>query len=98
MVIDVQCFLIMWKALPVLLQYLDLNIGLSFRGSWALVARVEWNLIFFKCLLMRFKGNPLLCRLCLCFKMILWKSSCLELVRRNLIASPITTPLKMPGG
>ena len=63
--------LTMWKALPALLQYLDLNIGLSFGGSRVLMERVEWSLIFFKCLSMRFMGNPLLYRLCLCFKMIL---------------------------
>jgi len=51
-----------------------------------------WNVIAFKCLLMRLVGYPLFCNLRLCFRMILWKSVALELVLWNQIASPVITP------
>ena len=96
---EFQCRLTMWKVLPALLQYLVLKIGLLSSvllvlEDLVLLVLGLWNVIAFKCLLMRY---PLFCNLRLCFRMILWKSVALEFVLRNWIASPVITPLKVSG-
>ena len=56
------------------------------------------NLMDLSCLLITALEYPLLMRFLLCWRSIMDRFLFSELVRRNLVASPIMIPLPVPGG
>ena len=106
----VQCLCTILNVFLALGQYLVMNVGFFF--SIGMSDRLEpWSELFLSalvvlcvnliCLSVRFvlfTLYPLLVRFLLCCRIILENCSFFEFVRRYLMASPMATPLLVPGG